>query len=333
MGEFALTLPVGSNSADLIEANTLLWVDKADWLLVRNVHADHQLYTVTGHDLKGLLADRITLYGHEQDTGTYGYDVVQGSTETVLKHYIANNLTAPEDENRRIRGLILAADQGRGLASDTYMSRFQPLHELAEAVCKNGKIGYDITADLSLNKMIFDVVTGVDRSKGQASVNRVVFSRKFKNVLSLERESGITANKNVFYATKSGGTLESDATTVMVSGEEEVPAGINRREMQLNVSCDSVADIETYALKDVNDYAKTDSFVVSPGSFDDYGPVYSLGDKVTIEDEALNVTLDAVIAEAEKSITPEGRTLTLTFGTKKPRILNQLNIKINNKGV
>ena len=283
--------------------------------------------------LCGLLKDRITLYGAEQDVGAYGYDVVQGSTETVAKHYITNNIAEPTDPNRKVIGFTVAADQNRGLAEDTYMSRFEFLSDLEEKVCKNGGIGYGITVDLAKNAIIFDVLPIVDKTESQSERNRVVFAVERRNVLSLTHEFGATNSKNVFYATKSGGTLEADATTIMVADGDTAASGIDRREMQLNVSCDSISEVSKYALKDVENYRETESFEVSPADLSEYGKVYSVGDKVTVRSTLYGITMDAVITEAEKSVTSTGRTIAVTLGEAKPKPLDQIYQAIENKGV
>lgn len=333
VGEFTLILPSDCPAAATIGINTLLFADRTDWLIVRNVRREQSQYTITGYDLCGLLKDRITLYGAEQDVGAYGYDVVQGSTETVAKHYITNNIAEPTDPNRKVIGFTVAADQNRGLAEDTYMSRFEFLSDLEEKVCKNGGIGYDITVDLAKNAMIFDVLPIVDKTESQSERNRVVFAVERRNVLSLTHEFGATNSKNVFYATKSGGTLEADATTIMVADGDTAASGIDRREMQLNVSCDSISEVSKYALKDVENYRETESFEVSPADLSEYGKVYSVGDKVTVRSTLYGITMDAVITEAEKSVTSTGRTIAVTLGEAKPKPLDQIYQAIENKGV
>lgn len=55
-------------------------------------------------------------------TGAQGYDAVTGSTETIMKHFVTANMASPVLAARKVFGLEVAADQGRGLAEDKYMS-------------------------------------------------------------------------------------------------------------------------------------------------------------------------------------------------------------------
>jgi len=327
-----MTIKKGTLFADQIEPNTFIYYDK-DWLIVNDVILDDEVYTVTGTDGKGLLAQRITLYDVAQDTGTMGYDVVQGSTELCLKHYIANNIVNPIDNNRKIPAFTLGENKNRGIANDSYMSRLEPLHELCEKLCKNANIGYDVKVDLLNNKQIFDVIDVTDRSASQRDRNQIIFEKGRNNVLSMEREVGNSNEKNVFYAVKSGGNLEADATVIAVTRGEAQAAGIYRREMQLNVSCDSVADIALYARQQMTPYQKTDSFKISAADVENFDKLFFIGDKVTIRDKTLNVTADVIIEGATKEIENGKKSITLEFGEGKPKIINQLNQKIIQKGV
>ena len=332
VGTFTMTIKKGTLFADQIEPNTFIYYD-GDWLIVNDISLDDEIYTITGVDGKGLLAQRITLYDVAQDTGIMGYDVVQGSTEMCLNHYIANNIVKPIDTNRKIPAFTLGENKNRGIANDSYMSRLEPLHELCEKLCKNADIGYDVKVDLLNNKQIFDVIDVTDRSASQRDRNQIIFEKGRNNVLSMEREVGNSNEKNVFYAVKSGGSLEADATVIAVTRGEAQAAGIYRREMQLNVSCDSVADIALYARQQMTPYQKTDSFKISVADVENFDKLFFIGDKVTIRDKTLNVTADVIIEGATKEIENGKKSITLEFGEGKPKIINQLNQKIIQKGV
>ena len=329
VGLFSMTIPLDTPYADEIAEDYYLFVDKKDWLLVQDVKKTETGYAITGTDLKGILATRITLYDVVNDT--MGFDSVNGSTEECCKHYVLNNVINPADSNRVVPLVTLAYNQSRGIANDTYMSRFEYLHEVIKKLCENAKIGYTMYADVMNNKIIFDIVNIVDKTIDQQDRNRVVFDVKNKNVLSYERVKGNSTYKNAFYATKSGDGTESSATTKLCHPTTEVPTGIARKEMHLNVSCDSVADIETYAKYQYKDYAKIDSLVIAPADVKGYGVIFDVGDMVTqkIDDEYVNV----VIQSAEINYSGENYNVTINFGDEQPRPLKYLKTMINNKGV
>ena len=329
VGLFSMTIPLDTPYADEIAEDYYLFVDKKDWLLVQDVKKTETGYAITGTDLKGILATRITLYDVVNDT--MGFDSVSGSTEECCKHYVLNNVINPIDSNRIIPLVTLAYNQNRGIVDDTYMSRFEYLHEVIKKLCENAEIGYTMYADVMNNKIIFDIVNIVDKTIDQQIRNRVVFDVKNKNVLSYERVKGNSTYKNAFYATKSGGGLETDATTKLCCPAAEAPTGIARKEMHLNVSCDSVADIETYAKYQYKDYAKIDSLKIAPADVNGYGTVFDVGDMVTqkIDDEYVNT----VIQSAEETYSGGNYNVTINFGDEQPQPLKYLKTMINNKGV
>jgi len=329
VGLFSMTIPLDTPYADEIAEDYYLFVDKKDWLLVQDVKKTETGYYITGTDLKGILATRITLYDVVNDT--MGFDSVNGSTETCCKHYVLNNVVNPADTNRIIPLVTLATDQYRGIANDTYMSRLEPLHEVIKKLCENAEIGYDVYADVMNNKIIFDIIDITDKSIDQQERNRIIFSVESGNIISFERVKGNSTFKNAFYATKSGGNLESDATTKLCLRGGTVPKGIARKEMHLNVSCESVADIETYAKYQYKDYAKINSIDISPADVQNYGVLYDIGDKVTLKigDEYVN----KIIRTAEKTYNGNSYSVTIGFGDKQPQPLKYLKTMINNKGV
>lgn len=329
VGLFSMTIPLDTPYADEIAEDYYLFVDKKDWLLVQDVKKTEAGYHISGTDLKGILATRITLYDVVNDT--MGFDSVNGSTEECCKHYVLNNIISPTDTNRIIPLVTLATNQNRGIANDTYMSRLEPLHEVIKKLCENAEIGYDVYADIMNNKIIFDIIDITDKSIDQQERNRIIFSAESGNIISYERVKGNSTFKNAFYATKSGGNLESDATTKLCLRDGTVPKGISRKEMHLNVSCESVADIETYAKYQYKDYAKINSIDIAPADVQNYGVLYDIGDKVTLKigDGYVN----KIIRTAEKTYNGNSYSVTIGFGDKQPQPLKYLKTMIKNKGV
>lgn len=325
-GTFELTFISGSSADETkIAEDTVLLVD-GDWLIVAGVKPTDTMTTVTGYDFKGYLKQRITLFAEEQDTGAQGYDVISGSTETVLKHYIQNNASEPSDANRKIPGMTVAEDDQRGLEADSYMARLENLSDVEESICTNADVGYTVDVDYANNRIVFDILPKTDKTEAQIVRNRVVFAVNRGNVISLSGERNAENYKNVFYATKSEGDLESDAITqkVLRSGATEA-TGPYRREVQINVSADSIAEIETYARHEAENYIMADSYTVEAGSIEEYGADYSLGDVVTVKDIARGKSVDKVITQAVKSISGAEKSLKLTFGDQKRKLLSGIN--------
>ncbi len=339
IGEFSLTYSADVEIEIKKEYILCLCLENMNyWLIARNIKIDRKNneVTVTGTDLKGYLGYRITLYSKEQDTGTYGYDVVTGTTEECCNHYLNNNIVNPTDSNRVIPKLLLSekADYNIGIKNDKYMSRFEPLSDVIEKLCANAGIWWDITVDTSANCFRFKVFDIVNKSSKQSTLTPVVFSRTRKNLSEYTYEVGNTEFKNVFYATKSGGTLVSDATTVTVLRKGETASkGIDRKEMHLSVNCDDVSEISTYALHEVEDFVECESLTFAVANSDGYGTEYNIGDMITVVDVEDNLKIEAVISDVTVSKSKADSTLKITVGKARPKPISVLNTKIKSKGV
>lgn len=334
VGEFSLTV---SQSVNIIPDDIIRIVDahREWWLIARNISFDDEnmTMTVTGCDLKGLLLYRICLYASEaQDVGTYGYDVVQGFTGYCCAHYVKNNCTEPEVPQRKIYGLQIDESFLQvGNPNATYRARFGTVAETVQNICENDGMCWDIVGDLTLNKFVFKVYPPIQRTSLQTTENQVVFSISRKNVSSFHRELGNSEYKNVFYATKSGGTLESDAYTAIVYRDEsEIPSGMDRKEMQLNVSCDEFSEVDMYALHEATEYVETDSIKIDVTYVDEFCLEYFIGDRITVYDTVRKAVLHTNITSAEYSASNSEQQLSLTFGKEKPKPLKKIINKFNN---
>lgn len=325
VGSFTLVVPANVPTVELISEDMILSVDGKDSLIVTDISSTEKEYTFKGYDLKYLLHLRLTLFPQkEQDAGTYGYYVTQGSTEHCIKDLIQYNITAAADKERRIYGFYSAANQDRGLESDTYMTRLEYLDEVVAAMCKNASVGYDIKLDFENNKYLFDVAEPVDRTDSQHDRNSVVFAKQFCNVIGLKRETGTSSEKNAIYAINGGGTADKVVKCVL-RDKSDVPAGVFRREVTVNTSAELATEVDTYALKEAEDYVKTDSFELDTAAVPGYGVLFDVGDKVTFKHG--NLFLDSVILEAQIERSGDSNKVTLVAGNKKPKTLNSIGNK------
>ncbi len=331
VGSFSMSIPKNTLFVNEIKADCFILYD-GDWLIVNNVKLENDIYTIEGTDAKGLLSKRVTYKKHLFLADTLDFDGTYGTTEECLKFFISRHLVSPADSERKISLLSIAKDKGRGLANDSYMSMLEPLDEVATKLCQHANIGYDITVDLLNNKMIFDVIDVIDKTVNQRERNQIIFDVERGNITSLSRELGNSNYKNVFYAHK-GEDSNGDLQFSKVIRQGAEPAGVERNEMQLNVSCNSFEEIANMAKQEMTNYKETDSFDVEINNPTEYGVLYSIGDKVTLKDTFTNTTSDKVIRGFDKLIANGQKTITLNFGEGKPKPLNKLNQKIKQKGV
>lgn len=314
VGSFSMVIPVNEPSAELLEINTFLAVDDSDYLFVTGIKETESRITLEGYDLKYLLAGRITLFPtEEQDTGTYGYYVTKGSTGECICNIVKHNITEASDPNRRIFGFSVS-NSAQGLAEDTYMTRLEPLDQVVATLCKNAGIGYDVTMEIGSSfgdGIRFEVIKGTDCSEKQTDVPKVIFAKSFLNVESLSREVGVDAEKNAIYAIN--GTNIDDAVVKLVNrdGEDKADYGVYRRETTVNVNCD-VDEIDSYALKEAEDFISTDSFIIEAAAAESYKKEWFVGDIVTFRHK--DITRHVPIIAAEIQRTAEKFTVKLSAG-------------------
>ena len=279
----------------------------------------------SGDDLKGYLKQRVCLYP-SSGSDLEGYDTVSGSTETVMKHYVINNIVSPANIKRSIPGFTVAVDQGRGIADDKYMARFNRLNELLQEVGAAQELGYKVDVDLSAGNMVFDVVMGTDRTAGQSDRPRIILDVDLRTALDSHFVSDVENYRNAFYTTKSGARSEAEETTLLVCRENDAePEGRERYETQINVNVDDTAsdvvgEMQNLARKEATNFEKDDTFTVELNSSFVYNKDFYLGDFVTIRDRVLNQYADVQLISVTHEWQGKGYGITGTFG--KPRKTN-----------
>ncbi len=324
-GTFTLELPVSSVFADALCENILLYSKEDDvTFIVKNIKNDEQKITVTGYDLNGMLLDRLTMPRDTGIAGTEGKDAISGSTEACVKHFIEYNMISSPDEARNYARFAVRADGGRGITADSYLASMENLGDVVRTMCEGAGLGYRISLDTSVNSstdplIFFDVAERVDRSANQNDNNRVIFSSGLKNISSIERETGITAEKNALWC-------ETGGIDGFVFKGGDAPVSWERREDYISLSVTDSYDedeIKLFADKEFSDkFAQTDSLLIDAGNPLDYGSVYRLGDIVSVWDKKKSVQLDSVISAAHIKRTASEYSVKLTLGESKPKLLD-----------
>ena len=324
VGTFTLELSPASPFAGAVGVNSLIYSRDDDmcWI-VKNTKTAADKMTVTGYDLNGLLRDRLTLPTEDGEAGTEGKDAVSGSTEACVKHFVEYNLISSPMPERNIARLIAAENTDRGIAADSYLASKECLEDVVRTMCGGAGLGYRIRLDLTQSTsepiLIFDVLEQCDRSADQNERNRVIFSEGMRNIGGIERELGITADKNALWCEVGG--LDG-----FVNSGEKVPAGWARREEYVSLSVTDPYNqefVDEAAQKEMSDkFAPTDSLTVDAGNPLDYGVVYDVGDIVTVYDRGRSVQLNSVISAVTVKRTATEHTVKLTLGESKPKLLD-----------
>lgn len=295
VGEFSFSLPVEDDFCGYVQSGRLVAIDGEFWGIIRQAQqmqdGIQEYVTVSGEDLKGWLAQRITVYPAETIAeGLQGYDAINSATtETIVKYFVANNAVSPADPKRRIPMLVNATDQQRGKADDQYMSRFEILTDVCKKNLEPLGYGYRITPNKELNRFEFDLTVGNDRTEGQYDNPRVLFDGQLKNMLGYEYYMSDKSTRNAFYASLSKSKNEAETLTCIYYRDEEgESSGTDRYEQHLNVSVNLPEDqmydaLKEYALKDAEEYRRVETITVSALDRYQYGKDYDIGDTVTVQ--------------------------------------------------
>lgn len=318
-GEFTIVLAMDKTLLPKLRINRLIVIGNAS-LIIEGISYDGKNITVTGKDCCGLLSRRKTIWGASQGAGTDGYDVVSGTTVQCIKHYLDNNIINPVDSERAMPVRWSNPSGITGLSSDSYMSRLEDLENVVRVLCEDAGIGYKIYASLAQSAapgLVFSPQQGIDRSVTQNVRPRVIFSAGWRNVTGVRMEHDISNLYNTVYVTGN-----NDLTLEAYRGNS-APEGIGRIETAVSVSADDAADIRRFGLCQIEDNTETHSYQIVPVS-DDYGDKYSLGDIVSVKDEYTGNFFNARITEAKLSYSAGSRTVQLTLGTGKQKLLQKI---------
>lgn len=291
--------------------------------------------TIKGYHLNGIMTQRIVLpYEDNANKGYFcipkkvdGREVTPVSAETILKTFVKACFPMSSADPRSI-GLVIPADSQRGMQT-VWLSRYEQLDEVLQSVCEYTDTGYKVYIDLINKCLVFDVDLGVDRSASQNINSRVIMSKDFESINSLECTDDITKLKNVAYA---GGVGEDENRLVIaVTNDTDMPVGLDRTEVFVDCGTLEAAETdESLSLYDEGkhkllDYKTKESMTASynlSGSFI-YGKDFDLGDLVTVADRQINKCEDKRITEIEECYEAKTISINLTFGTA-PEHLNRV---------
>ena len=344
VGTFALSVPRTTLYADKIEVGSILILHEKEGeysgFIIKNIKQLNDVIKLTGYDLNGLLADRLTVAQTDD-----GKDAQSGATETIVKHYVAANCTDEAvDAGRAFLGLVIADDLERGTQNDAAAPRLARVSDTIADILGAAGMGYRVKPIFTYSryKIEFDVLEAVDRSSAQNENSTVCFAYGHGNVSEMTRETGITSDRNTFYCQLSDGMVTRYDKKSAVADEEETAAaaettdtteetetakysGYQRREEYLDLNCE-LSEIEVYADHQIADrFQETDSLEIVAGNPLDYGTIYNVGDIVTVYDRNRDVQLDSVISAVEIKRTSSEYSVKIMLGSSKPKPIDKIN--------
>lgn len=358
VGDLELRINRYKKHADTLQKGNIILVgnqlNKAYIILHREIELDSdgkasENWLIKALELKVITGRRITI-----PPSTTAYDNKQGNAETVMKHYVNNNIINPVEGNRKIPQLLLATNQNRG-ASISWQSRFKNLAEELATLSLNSGLGWTVSLDIQQKKWVFDVVEGRNVTVNQSELPPVIFSPDFDNIQSMSYVDSDLNYKNIAYVAGQG---EGVNRRLIELGQS---TGLNRREMFIDArDIDNDNDLSARGEQKLKEF-ETEIFLeaeimtpiqraeyershyyVSPYQSNEqikkktkvyssfmYERDFDLGDIVTIQNKNWGMTMDIRITEIKEIYEPSGFKLEAVFGNGRPTLVQKIKQELN----
>lgn len=339
---FELWTPINEDSAELIREGNVLWTggENAGVIEIVKQTVDKngkKTYNVKGRTLEKYLTDRIV----------WGTFIGSGYTSTIIYGLVDDNLINPVKKKRKIPWLELAPDTHIGQRISQYQKTGGEVYDAVQALASNSDIGFNVLFDPRNKKLIFEVRAGTDRTENNLNGNEpVVFSTELEDILSSSYYMNNQDEKTIAFV--QGEDTGDNRKSVIVGDDEAV--GFDRKELYVDArdlqsevhhddgTTTKLTDeeyIDTLAQRGdekLSEYPATETFEAQIRQFGDvqyeYGIDYFKGDKVTVIDEELGVSVSARITQVEEDFSEE-YALVLTFGYSYPTTLQKVKRMMN----
>lgn len=266
-----------------------------------------QIITATGYELTYIFSWRIVLPATGQDR----YEV-KNSAETVMKSMVKDQAGSTAPTARQFDGLTVATDQDRG---DNYVlsARYNStvLDELKKCALATG-VGYFITVDEVAKTLTFEVGLGVDRTAGQSTNPRAIFSTDYDTLRKIQIQESDVQYRNYSYTAGQG--VGSARNVREVYSTTALPEGWDRRETYVDArDLSANADIDLRGAQKLGELQVQKTIDGMPLTYSPlvYRTDYDLGDIVTVS--AYGESVDVRITEVKETWAPLSYNIDVTF--------------------
>lgn len=290
-------------------------------------------WLIKGSSLKGIIAQRITI-----PPGHTAYDNKAGKVETVMKHYVYQNIVNPIDSNRRIPQLMIQTDQQRGFHI-SYSTRFKNLAEEMNTLSLSSKLGWDVTLDITNKKWVFDVIEGRNLTVGQSTNPPVIFSPQFESLKSLHYTQSELNYKNLAIVAGQGEGLErriievggytsTNRHEIFIDARDIAEVDENQQIISQEKITEALVDRGRQQLKEFMQEEYLEGQILTNSPFK-YQKDYDLGDVITIQNSDWNISMDAQITDIKEIYETSGFRIEATFGNNRPTLIQKIKQEFN----
>ena len=329
-GKFAFWCPMKYRGF-LVEDN-IVWFGDTKAGIVESVSLDktsdgHKRLQVTGHTAE-IYLDRRTVYPTFIGSGYAG---------KVICDLVSDNLVQPDDQDRCIETVDLVYPSSNLGPSISYQQTGGNLLDEVSALCQANSLDFHLRFDPDTPQFVFEVFAVTNRSSSQQVVTPVKISSSLDDILSSNYFSSVEVWKNCAYIAGEGeGSERKYATLKTVSGVSSYQRRelfVDARDIQSEDGESIIPDADYIKMllqrgsEKLTKYNKTQEFQATirnnPRSYV-YGVDFFLGDTVTVIDEDLGVTVDAVVVKATSSKTQGKGETEISFGYGIPTIYKRM---------
>ena len=275
--------------------------------------SDKKYLSYSGRFLESVLGDRVI------DT-TYNFS--SKTTEVICRSLVDSIAINPDDEDRIIENLELGDLQGLGEKRTVQITGENLLDEEYE-LCKEDELSISVDYDFDIQKLIFRVWQGLDRTDEQTDNTWAIFSKNFENITNEEYDKDETQYCNYAYVAgeEDEDTGERTITTVdkVSDGETRKELYVDARDLQKDDDMTDDEYIETLKERGIeklneNTKVETSDFTIDPLSNLEYKKDFDLGDKVIYKNTELGIIVENRIVEISESYENGVQTIDVTFG-------------------
>lgn len=334
---FELWAPIIEENTMYFKKGNILWCggDNACRIEIVKEEIDEygeKKFNVKGRTLEMLLTTRIVW-------GTY--NATNKKTSTIMYDLVDKNCVNPTNPRRRIPWLRCETDSMVGLQIDSYQKTGGEVYDACVSLASDADIGFNVRFNPYAKEIVFEVIAGVDRTDEQTSVDPVIFSTDLEDLLA---SSYYTNDQDAKTTALVMGEGEGTERRQVVSGVDTV-SGFQRRELFVDArdlqseEYDDQGGVHVIPLpqylniltqrgdEKLSEHQVVETFearirVVGDVQYE-FGKDYKKGDKVTVRDKILNVSVSARITEVEEDF-DEDYALLLTFGYSYPTIMEKV---------
>jgi len=280
--------------------------------------------------LKSWTGQRITY-----PPSTTAYDNKQDNAESVMQHYVNNNIINPVDDKRRLEDTIIDVNQMRG-DNISWQSRYKNLaEELAEISLLSG-LGWNIEIDVETEKYVFKVLEGRNLSADQSTLPPAIFSPEFNTLGQISYTESELNFRNYAVVAGQGEGIERRIVEVgETSGHDRYELFVDARDVSevtddqypaLRTPEEIEADLINRGNQKLTEYEQEiylEGQALTKSRLE-YEIDYDLGDIVTLQNREWGFTRDARITEVKEVYEPSGKQIELVFDNSRPTLISKI---------